>query len=152
MSKAFTKDDDGVPPPLPSAAARLPPGTPNYITADGHARLLARLPLLDAASARTLAGHLESARIVPDRPSDGTVRFGDRVTVRTAIGVGRCGSTGYRHYRIVGVDEVELDHPTHEHLSWLTPLARALMGAEVGDVISVDDGDGDDELELVAIG
>ncbi len=135
MSKAFTKDDDGVPPPLPNAAARLPSGTPNYITADGPARLVARLAHLDEAGARALATRLDTTRVLTTPPTSDTIRFGDRVTVRQGETV--------RRYRIVGIDEVDLDDPTHDHLSWLTPLARTLIGAEAGDTF--------DDLEVISI-
>lgn len=135
MSKAFTKDDDGVPPPVPNVAARLPAGTPNYITADGHARLVARLAQLDPIEAKALAARLDTTRVLATQPVTDTVRFGDRVTVQHGDVV--------RRYRIVGIDEVDLADPTHDHLSWLTPLARALIGAEVGDAF--------DDLEVLSI-
>ena len=142
MSKAFTRDDDGVPPPEPTAGPRLPEGVPSYVTARGHARLRAKLEVLRAAgngaSATALAAQLERAQIVPERPAGDTVRFGDVVTLQQGEAV--------RRVRIVGIDEVDLPRePGIEPLSFLAPLARMLIGAEVGDVI------GDDELEVLAI-
>ena len=66
------------------------------------------------------------------------MRFGDVVTLQQGEAV--------RRVRIVGIDEVDLPRePGIEPLSFLAPLARMLIGAEVGDVI------GDDELEVLAI-
>jgi transcription elongation GreA/GreB family factor len=48
-------------------------------------------------------------------------------------------------YRIVGEDEAD---PKAGSISFVSPVARGLMGKVVGDVISV----GDQELEITAIG
>jgi transcription elongation factor GreB len=53
------------------------------------------------------------------------VRFGATVTVRMA-------PQGERRVRIVGVDEAE---PGSGNVSWISPIARALMGARVGDTV-----------------
>ena len=51
-------------------------------------------------------------------------------------------------YRIVGEDEAD---PEHELVSWLSPLARALLGARVGDTVVWRRPAGDLEIEIVAI-
>ncbi len=48
-------------------------------------------------------------------------------------------------YRIVGEDEAD---PAKGTLSYVSPLARALMGKAVGDVVRMPNGD---EVEIVAI-
>jgi transcription elongation factor GreB len=51
------------------------------------------------------------------------VRFGATVTVREPEGT-------ETRYRIVGVDEIDLDR---QWVSWLSPLARGLLNARIGD-------------------
>ena len=64
------------------------------------------------------------------------MRFGSRVTL----------DTGGRHsaFRIVGEDEAD---PKHGLLSYVAPLARELIGKEVGDTVSTPGG----EAEVIAI-
>lgn len=65
------------------------------------------------------------------------VQFGSRVTIRRPD-----GST--RTYRIVGIDDAD---PKNGTLSYISPLAQALMGKEMGDVAAV----GPKEEEIVGI-
>ena len=48
-------------------------------------------------------------------------------------------------YRIVGEDEAD---PQAGSISYVSPLARALLGKAVGDAIEL----GEQELEIVAVG
>lgn len=66
------------------------------------------------------------------------VAFGSLVVVRRAGAASR--------FRIVGEDEAD---PAQSLLSWTSPLARALMGARVGDVVEV--GNGRDAADVEAI-
>ncbi|WP_417822068.1 transcription elongation factor GreB [Terasakiella sp.] len=50
--------------------------------------------------------------------------------------------------RIVGEDEVD---STNGLISWISPVARALMKARVGDLVTVKTPKGDDELEILEI-
>ncbi|MDP1658607.1 MAG: transcription elongation factor GreB [Methylotenera sp.] len=51
-------------------------------------------------------------------------------------------------YRIVGKDELE---PSLGYISWVSPLARALLGKQIGDVVKVPTPAGDEEYEVIAI-
>jgi transcription elongation factor GreB len=51
-------------------------------------------------------------------------------------------------YKIVGVDEAD---PSAGRVSWLSPIAKALMGARAGDVVSLRLPKGDVDLEVQAI-
>jgi len=65
-----------------------------------------------------------SARVIPD-PTDTTqVRFGSTISIRRADG-------RVQTFRIVGEDE----DPARGTISHVSPLARALMGKCVGDVV-----------------
>ncbi|MFO0751379.1 MAG: GreA/GreB family elongation factor [Myxococcota bacterium] len=133
MSKAFTKegDDPDVVPDPRGEARTLPPGVPNYVTRAGYDRL------------RALGRRLDAAVVVEPRDpgaAPSTVAFGSRVTVAQD---GRP-----RTYTIVGVDEVD---EKAGQVSWLSPIGRALTGAAVGDVVSVERPGRELELEVLAI-
>jgi transcription elongation factor GreB len=53
-----------------------------------------------------------------------------------------------RTIKIVGVDEVEL---AKGHVSWISPIARALLRAEEGDVVKMRTPQGIEELEIVKV-
>ena len=54
-----------------------------------------------------------------------------------------------RTITIVGVDEVELDKG---HVSWISPIAKALLRAEEGDVVKMRTPHGVEEIEVVEVG
>ena len=149
MSKAFTREDDSAPPPEPKAARRV---GPRHLTARGRQRLLARAAVLRAegaeAAGKTLTQQVEAAQVVPARApdDDGPVRFGDVVTLRLEGGI--------RRFEIVSADEAELapDASGDALLNANAPLARAVIGAEVGDLVVVDLPDGSElEAEVLAV-
>lgn len=138
MSRAFVKED--VDPPERSGRMRstsgLPPGAINYMTAEGAARWraeLARLRRDETANAERIAEIeqiLASREVVaPSEEATGEIAFGARVIMEDADG--RLSS-----YRIVGVDELEFGH---DHVSWVSPIGRALLAAKVGDRVKLDD-------------
>jgi transcription elongation factor GreB len=51
-------------------------------------------------------------------------------------------------YRIVGQDELD---PGKGYISWISPLARALLGKGVGDVVKVNTPGGEGEYEIVEV-
>ena len=91
-------------------------------------------PLRDA---RYFAERLRTAQVMPDPASTEIVAFGSTVTFSRADG-------RVQTYRIVGEDEAD---PKAGSISFVSPVARALMGKAQGDVV----GSGDQELEIVAI-
>ena len=167
MSKALTREDDETEEPvLPPLISPLPPGTKNYLTPEGQKRLQADLarklteerpPLVPAAVTdpeakrelaqldqhiRYLQQSLATAEVVPPTgaPAD-QVTFGSTVTVRDHQGVESV-------YRIVGVDEADF---TRNEVSWLSPIARALMNAHLGQRVPFKFPRGATELEIIRI-
>lgn len=51
-------------------------------------------------------------------------------------------------YRIVGKDEIE---PSLGYISWVSPLARALLGKQVGEIIKVMAPAGEDQYEIIDV-
>jgi transcription elongation GreA/GreB family factor len=97
-------------------------------------RRQAAVPLRDI---RYFAERLRTARVVADPTSIGMVAFGSVVTFRR-------GDGRVQKYRIVGEDEAD---PKVGSISFVSPVAKSLMGKAVGDVV----GSGHQELEIVAI-
>jgi transcription elongation factor GreB len=69
------------------------------------------------------------------------VRFGARVTVRAENGE-------ERRYRIVGVDEADVEHG---QIAFVAPLARALLGKHAGETAVVRTPRGEEELDVVSV-
>ncbi len=97
-------------------------------------RRQAASPLRDA---RYFAERVRTAQVVPVPSSSVAVAFGSTVTFKR-------GDGRVQKYRIVGEDEAD---PKAGSISFVSPVARALMDKAVGDVVSVND----QELEIVAI-
>lgn len=92
------------------------------------------VPLRDV---RYLTERLRTAQLVPKPASTDVVAFGSTVTFRRADG-------RVQTYRIVGEDEAD---PKAGSISFVSPVARSLMGKAVSDVV----GSGSQEIELVEI-
>ena len=95
---------------------------------------------------RFLVRRLDSAEVVdPAAPRDdeaeSQVFFGATVTVANAHGDERTIS-------IVGIDEIDTQRG---YISWISPMARALLKAREGDTVSVRTPGGVEELDVVAI-
>ena len=161
MSRAFVKDADE------SVGERLPDiplsEHPSYVTPRGLAQLRARLiaarerrdALRDAGEALSQQSELASiernlrwlnARVgsaievdLSQQPRE-RVAFGALVTVDSDEGEAR--------YRIVGEDEADAEHGL---VSYVSPLASALLGARVGDEVVWQRPAGDLTVEVTGI-
>ena len=51
-------------------------------------------------------------------------------------------------YRIVGKDELE---PSLGYISWVSPLAKALLGKQIGDIIKVTAPVGEEQYEIIDV-
>lgn len=129
MSRAFVKEDIEIPERITRrrSASGLPPGALNLITAAGAAELRSHLANLAVSGQATatmshLKETLASATIVEPRPLDGEVAFGSTISLQN-----EAGETV--HYRITGVDEVDL---APENVSWVSPLGKTLLNASLG--------------------
>ncbi|HTA21058.1 MAG TPA: GreA/GreB family elongation factor [Polyangia bacterium] len=150
MSKAFTKDDGPTAPEIARHRAPLPAG-PNYVTVAGLRALRDELAQLDAtpmdAGARGAPWRAELERriataVVTAPPSDrDEVRFGARVGIKNADGVTRA-------LTIVGVDEADA---SVGRIAFVAPVARALLGRRLGDVVSIHSPSGEDDVEIVSV-
>jgi transcription elongation GreA/GreB family factor len=97
-------------------------------------RRQAASPLRDM---RYFAARVRTAQVVTNPASTDTVAFGSTVTFRR-------GDGRVQKYRIVGEDEAD---PKAGSISFVSPVARLLIGKAVGDVA----GPSGQELEIIAI-
>lgn len=179
MSKAFTKETDADSDDDLDEGPALPAGTKNYITPEGLQRLrdefrqlqqVERPKIVDVVSwaagngdrsengdylygkkrlreidrrMRFLMKRIEIAEVVDPRlqKNKDRVFFGARVTYSNARGE-------EKNVRIVGIDEA---HSDAGEISWISPIARALMKAEIGDVVEVRTPKGVEPLEILDI-
>jgi transcription elongation GreA/GreB family factor len=154
MSRAFVKEQEDAE-TFDSLPDRVLSPHPNFVTAEGLAAIETELDRLqreyEAAQAagdralvakaardlRYFTSRRATAQVVgPPRDAE-RVQFGSTVTIDRADG-------RRQTFRIVGEDEAD---PAHGTLSHASPLARALAGKRVGDVVQA----GNTEAEIVAI-
>jgi len=145
VSKAFTREDDR-PEPDPPKPRRslLPPGSPNYMTPGGAKRLRSELDGSPSAERLQEIQHaLETAVLVePKTEETDVVRFSATVLVRS-LSDGR-----ETRYRIVGVHETDVGLGW---ISWVSPVARALLSGVNGDRVRVALPSGEKELEILDV-
>jgi transcription elongation factor GreB len=164
MSKAFTRESDDAPEaPLVRPATVFPPGVKNLLTPGGALRLRQELEQLTAEEAalrersddqakrrqQSLAAralqiqHTLQTAVITGPPTvvDDVVRFGATVRVRERSGEETA-------YRIVGVDETDLDQ---NWVSWLSPIAKALVNKRVGERAKLKLPGGEEELEVLGV-
>jgi transcription elongation factor GreB len=145
MSRGFVKEDD-----LELAGTDLPerPVSPhaNYVTPNGLKQLQQTVKTLESERAvyaqrkedpnaqqklaeidrdlRYFFARLESVQLVtPEQQPRHTVLFGARVTVEDEEG-------GQHQFHIVGEDEADI---AQQKVSYVSPVAKALLGRKVGD-------------------
>jgi transcription elongation GreA/GreB family factor len=159
MSVAFTREESAETAAEVELPDRLISRYPNLVTesglealanalAESHAVYNAAQQIGDAGKRRRalafasretryFADRLRTAQIVPPPADFGAVAFGHTVTFKRADG-------RRQTFRIVGEDEAD---PRNGSISYVSPVARALIGKAAGDVVSV----GDREIEVLSI-
>lgn len=158
----------------------LPPGTPFYMTPAGAAALREELRALWEDERPKVVEIVSWAASLGDRSEnadyqygkrrlrqiDGRVRFlrrrldrvqvvdpaaqgkRDQVFFGATVTYARMSDDAEVTIRIVGVDEADAERGD---ISWVAPIARALLGARVGDLRRVRTPAGPDEVEIVTI-
>jgi transcription elongation factor GreB len=181
VSRAFLSETDEsfMDDDVPETKVPLPEGVKNYMTPEGAGRLKAELaglanverPKLLVKLSRTVAdggvpekeGLLRDRRrlreierrveylermldrlevVNPDAQDSSRALFGASVTVRDL------DSGDEKTFRIVGIDESD---PPAGMVSWISPVAKALIGRRVGDAVSVKLPMGNSKLEIMKI-
>jgi transcription elongation factor GreB len=104
-----------------------------------------------------LGKRIEAAEVVDSRVHQGNdqVFFGAYVTYALSEMIGEAQDLQLHCVQIVGVDEINLPRLEKElgvlRISWISPLAKALLKAREGDVVQVDTPTGLQQIEIIAV-
>ncbi|PKO87519.1 MAG: transcription elongation factor GreB [Betaproteobacteria bacterium HGW-Betaproteobacteria-10] len=179
MSKAFIRESDSEKDEELQQSPSISLGTHNYITPAGHARLKSELEELVKNERPKVVEIVSWAASNGDRSENGDYIYGKRrlreidrrirfLTQRLEISVvvdplrqgnndqvffGACVTIAdadgvESSYTIVGVDETDA---THGRISWISPLARAVMKLRVGDVARFQSPSGIREVDIISV-
>jgi len=181
MSKAFTREDDAPEDDFDGDDEQnpIPAGSKNYMTPHGWRRMRDELTWLVKTERpgvtsivswaaklgdrsenadyqygkkrlreidrriRYLTKRLEAAEIVDPATREATdqVFFGATVEYVDAAGASHT-------VRIVGLDEMD---PSRNYVSWISPVARALIKAREGDTVTLHTPGGDEQVDIVEV-
>jgi len=181
MNKAFTKESDGDDDDdIEAGAPALPPGAANYMTRHSYNTLRAELEHLVKTERPELVKVVAWAAGNGDRSENGDYLYGKKrlreidkrmrfllKRTESAVVVDAenqqeleqvffgatvtiCDSDGSNEatYQIVGVDEA---NASEGKISWISPLAQALMKTREGDAVKFQSPAGPREIEIVEI-
>lgn len=179
MNKAFVKETDSQDDDVESGLPPIPAGAKNYMTPAGHQRLKDELLQLIDVERPEVVRIVSWAASNGDRSENGDYIYGKRrlreidrrirfLTKRLDLAEVVDPSTHHGHDQvffgatvtyqngageehtvtIVGIDELD---PLHGKISWISPVARALTKAFVGESVTLMTPVGMDELEILSV-
>ncbi|GLU30340.1 transcription elongation factor GreB [Trinickia caryophylli] len=180
MNKAFVKESSGeADDDTDIAQPEVPAGAKNYITPAGHKRLRDELLHLIDTERPDVVKLVSWAASNGDRSENGDYIYGKRrlreidrrirfLTKRLDLAevvdssrqenvdqvffgatVEYATEDGESHtVTIVGVDEVDLDRG---HVSWISPVARALLKARIGDSVTLHTPAGIEQIDVLDV-
>ena len=164
MSRGFVKEDDQEEIPIVPQRAYLPEGVPNFVTRVGMDQLLAERQMLVSekdnlssanedekrialnyinARLHLLNNRIAEAKVINpyDQPPN-EIRFGAFVSLKTE------GSGNIQTFQIVGVDEADI---SKGKISFISPLAKALINKKTGDKVILKQPKKDTVFEIMGI-
>lgn len=179
MNKAFVKEQDQESEDDLPESPSIPPGTRNYMTPAGYAALRQELIHLMNEERPAMVQIVSWAASNGDRSENGDYLYGKKrlreidrrmrfLTKRLDIAevvdpslqpnrdqvffgatVVYCDKSGEEHtITIVGMDEAD---PLNGKISWISPVARALIKAREGDTVTLQTPAGPDELDVLEV-
>lgn len=180
MSKAFTKENDNAPDDEDEEiVAPLPAGSKNYMTPAGHIRMREEFDQLWKIERPKLVETIHWAASNGDRSENGDYIYGKRrlreidrrlrylgkrlenvevvnPAIREDTDQVFFGATVMvvddqnetSTFTIVGIDEADL---RKNHISWISPMARALMKAHEGDTVTLATPGGRREMQILEV-
>lgn len=178
MSKAFVRESEGDDEDI-EPALKLPAGIRNYITPAGHLRLKTELEYLVKRERPHVVEIVAWAASNGDRSENGDYIYGkrrlreidrrirfltkrldiaeivdplrqgenDQVFFGATVMIGEIGGVE-NIFTIVGVDEADA---SRGRISWISPLARALIKSREGDVVKFQSPVGPREIEILEV-
>ena len=181
MSKAFTREDDNVPEDDFDEEDQnpIPPGSKNYLTPLGWRRMRDELQWLVTTERPEVTGVVSWAAKLGDRSENADYQYGkkrlreidrriryltkrleaaevvdpatreetDQVFFGATVTYSADGGPG-QTVRIVGIDEMD---PARQYVSWISPIARALIKCREGDTVTLRTPGGDQQLEILEV-
>ena len=179
MSKAFTKETETETDEGDEDVSPLPAGLKNYMTPQGFARLRDELRQLSRVERPKVVEIVSWAAGNGDRSENGDYIYGKkrlreidrrirfltkRLEIAEVVDPAQRRKTDQvffgatvtyinerdeeRTITIVGVDEADLDRG---QVSWISPIARALLKAREGDTVELHSPAGQESIDVVAI-
>lgn len=179
MSKAFTKETDAADDDAPETGPSLPAGVKNYVTPQGFARMQDELRQLARIERPKVVETVAWAAGNGDRSENGDYIYGkqrlreidrrirfltkrleiaqvvdpvqqkNREQVFFGASVCYCNSKGIENtITIVGIDEAD---SSAGRVSWVSPIARALLKAREGDTVELATPNGPESIEVISI-
>ncbi|MGM3274039.1 transcription elongation factor GreB [Ralstonia sp. 24A2] len=180
MNKAFVREDSGDDEDdLPEGTAPLPPGSKNYITPAGYERLCTELMHLIDTERPEVVGIVSWAASNGDRSENGDYLYGKkrlreidrrirfltrRIEKAEVVDASLQGDNDQIFFgatvtyinqagdettiTIVGMDEVDLDKGC---VSWISPIARALIKAREGDTVPLRTPAGVEQIDILEV-
>lgn len=164
MSRGFVKEDDQEEIPLVPPRADLPTGTENFVTQNGmdslleeREELVREQDKLDSsqekeyrisfnhinAKLQLLNERIASAKIVdPKKLPQDEIHFGAKVTFKNVE------NNMTQTFQLVGVDEANI---SQKKISFITPLAKALMHKKIGEQAILNLGERKNIFEILKI-
>jgi transcription elongation factor GreB len=181
MSKAFTREDDAPEEDFDGEedANPIPPGSKNYLTPHGWRRMRDELEWLVKTERPQVTSVVSWAAKLGDRSENADYQYGKKrlreidrriryLTKRLEAGevvdpatreetdqvffgatVTYANAKGEENtVRIVGIDETD---PARHYVSWISPIARALIKCREGDTVTLRTPVGNEELEIIEV-
>jgi transcription elongation factor GreB len=181
MSKAFTKESDGDDEDdLPDEIAGLPAGAKNYMTPQGFERMREELSTLMRKERPEVVQVVSWAAANGDRSENGDYLYGkkrlreidrrirfltkrleiaevtdpalhhghDQVFFGATVSYAEEDTGVERTVTILGIDEAD---SAHGQVSWISPIARALLKAREGDVVKLVTPAGPKDVEVLKV-
>ena len=179
MNKAFVRENESDDEEELEASLQLPQGTKNYITPGGYARIKDEIDFLLRDERPRMVEVVQWAASNGDRSENGDYLYGKkrlreidrrirfltrRLDLAEVVDPARqinadqvfFGATvtiadeqgNEQTYQIVGVDETDF---SRNRISWISPLARALLKAREGDLVRFQSPAGGREVEVLSI-
>ena len=164
MSRGFIKEDDQEEVPIVPQRAYLPEGVTNFVTPFGMDQLLAEKQMLTNeknnlnnanenetrielnyinAKLQLLNNRIVEAKIVNlNEQTQNEIRFGAIITLKIEA------SKNIQTFQIVGVDEANI---SKGKVSFISPIARALINKKIGDKVILKQAKKDIVFEIINI-
>ncbi len=164
MSRGFVKEGDQEEIPIPTPRAHLPDGVTNYVTQVGMDELLAEKEILikdkehlenkNENEKRIASNHINAKlqllndRILTAKIIDLDKQSQDEVWFGASVMLSEEKVAKLHQYQIVGVDEADV---SKGKISFISPIAKILLGKKVGDAVALKHPNGERIFEIIEI-